>query len=201
MRYSNKLWLFDCGESTQLKLQSSRIRLSKISKIFISHTHGDHAFGLGGVLCKLGEAAKERLSNDDINDIEPIDIYGPEGIRDYIRAVLQLTYSRVAPPHRIHELKGLHVFQTKKIHPSLVSTVFTNRYGERTGGRDIYPNSHGEYKLTEDDDLVVYAAPMDHTVPCVGFIVQEKMRLGHMKPEKALAAIDMNLVSTCSLIV
>lgn len=38
--------------------------------------------------------------------IEPVDIYGPEGIRDYIRTALQLTYSRIATPFRVHELKG-----------------------------------------------------------------------------------------------
>ena len=39
--------------------------------------------------------------------IEPIDIYGPEGTRDLVRAVVQLTYSRVVAPHRIHELKNV----------------------------------------------------------------------------------------------
>lgn len=41
------------------------------------------------------------------SEVEPIDIYGPEGIRDMVRAVVQLSYSMIVPPHRIHELKNI----------------------------------------------------------------------------------------------
>ena len=40
MRYSSDIWLFDCGEASQLQIQQSNIRPSKIKKLFISHTHG-----------------------------------------------------------------------------------------------------------------------------------------------------------------
>ena len=43
----------------------------------------------------------------DLSANEPVEIYGPEGIRDMVRAVIQLSYSHVVPPHRIHELKNL----------------------------------------------------------------------------------------------
>ena len=150
-RYKSDVWLFDCGEGSQQQMQKSRIRPSKITKIFITHLHGDHSFGLPGVLCLIGQATlverdKEKLAkryeipkynqnsqngngqngnqnsnnqngknengknengkNDPEGDFV-LDIYGPEGTRDFVRAAIQLTYSKIANPYRIHELKNV----------------------------------------------------------------------------------------------
>jgi ribonuclease Z len=48
-----RLFLIDCGEGTQMQLRKNRIRLSKLNNIFISHLHGDHIFGLYGLLSTL----------------------------------------------------------------------------------------------------------------------------------------------------
>lgn len=90
-------WLFDCGESTQLSIQrTSSIKPGKISKIFITHCHGDHSFGLPGLLCLMGT---DRSRNDP-----PIDIYGPEGLRMWLRVAVRYSVSRVVPCYRVHEL-------------------------------------------------------------------------------------------------
>lgn len=132
-RYNSDIWLFDCGEGSQQQMQKSRVKPSKITKIFITHLHGDHTFGLGGVICLIGQSTmvereKEKNSRsrfdrsdarfDDENVV--LDIYGPEGTRDYLRAIIQLSYSKVVHPYRIHELKdipNLYVKPPRQIPP------------------------------------------------------------------------------------
>ena len=57
-------WLFDCGESSLIQMQRSRITPLSVKKIFISHMHGDHLFGLPAVLCMLGQAALTEKHSD-----------------------------------------------------------------------------------------------------------------------------------------
>lgn len=124
-RYKSDVWLFDCGEGSQQQMQKSRIKPSKINKIFITHLHGDHSFGLPGVLCLIGQSTmaerekeksikkdssnnySDRFDNSKFDDDFVMDIYGPEGTRDFLRAAIQLTYSKVVNPYRIHELKNV----------------------------------------------------------------------------------------------
>lgn len=188
LRINSDIWLFDCGESTQIQLQRSRVRCSKIKKIFLTHSHGDHSFGLAGVLCLMGQARQHEralaLANDE--EFGVVDIYGPVGTRDYVRAVLQLTYSRVGVPHRIHELKNIPFLHGRYAKIPTLATVKTRMdpyYGEQDGGTDIYPNENGEYFLFDEDGYKVHAAPLQHTVPCVGYVVSEISRPGSLRAE------------------
>lgn len=75
-----KLFLVDCGEGTQIQLRRSRLRFTKISAIFISHLHGDHCFGLIGMISTfglLGRTAK-------------LTIYGPEALGPVLRQQLDV---------------------------------------------------------------------------------------------------------------
>jgi hypothetical protein len=72
----------------------------------------------------------------DDRDLEPIDIYGPEGTRDFVRSVIQLSYSKITVPHRIHELKEvpfLHGQYTEQTIPPTIRTQVGTRFGERPG--------------------------------------------------------------------
>src|SRR5690625_1910318 len=73
----NSVWLFDCGEATQHQILHTSIKPGKINKIFITHMHGDHIFGLPGVLSSRSfQGGEEKLT-----------IYGPKGIRSEERRV------------------------------------------------------------------------------------------------------------------
>lgn len=77
----NELWLFDCGEATQHKLLHTTLKPRKINKIFITHMHGDHIFGLPGLL-----SSRSFLDGND-----PVTIYGPAGIKSFIETSLSLS--------------------------------------------------------------------------------------------------------------
>ena len=89
LRYDGATYLFDAGEATQVQAQrTTLVKPGKVEAIFVTHLHGDHTFGLPGLLCLCGQ---DRDASD-----QPIEIFGPEGLRAYVRASLQLTQSRVA---------------------------------------------------------------------------------------------------------
>ena len=88
----NEIWLFDCGEGTQNQILHTSIRPRKVSKIFITHLHGDHIFGLPGFLSSRAFQANEEQTD--------LDIYGPEGIRSFVLNSLRVSGSRL--PYHIH---------------------------------------------------------------------------------------------------
>ena len=175
---NNGVWLFDAGEGIQMQLQKADFKASSIQKIFITHAHGDHLLGLVGVLCFMGQAG--------VRD-PPVEIYGPEGLRAYLRAALQLTYSRVTRTYVVHELRGVAMLHRS---PFFVATEkrikikADRRFGEVAEGRDIFPDRHGRFFLcSTEDGRSVWAAAMAHTVPTVGYVVREAERPGRLRSE------------------
>ncbi|MDI0406426.1 ribonuclease BN [Escherichia coli] len=88
------LWLFDCGEGTQHQLLHTAFNPGKLDKIFISHLHGDHLFGLPGLLC----------SRSMSGIIQPLTIYGPQGIREFVETALRISGSWTDYPLKIVEI-------------------------------------------------------------------------------------------------
>jgi ribonuclease Z len=86
---ASRLWLFDCGEGTQHQILRSSVKLSQLEKIFITHLHGDHLFGLSGLL------ASRSLQNGGQT---PVTIYGPNGLAEYLRATLEISRTRLGYP-------------------------------------------------------------------------------------------------------
>ncbi|RKQ38495.1 ribonuclease Z [Enterobacter sp. R1(2018)] len=94
------LWLFDCGEGTQHQMLNTAFNPGKFNKIFITHLHGDHIFGLPGLLCSRSMAGIEA----------PLTIYGPQGIRRFTEMALQLSGSWTAFPLEVREIGEGEVF-------------------------------------------------------------------------------------------
>lgn len=91
----NSVWLFDCGEATQHQLLHTSIKPRKINKIFVTHLHGDHIFGLPGFLSSRSFQGAE--GDDELT------IYGPVGIKQYIETSLSVSGSHLTYPIVIHE--------------------------------------------------------------------------------------------------
>ncbi|MEG3438585.1 ribonuclease Z [Pannus brasiliensis CCIBt3594] len=89
-----EVWLFDCGEGTQHQLLRSDIKTSQLRRIFITHLHGDHIFGLMGLLASCGLAG----SGQDV------DIYGPSGLAEYLRACAKYSYTHLGDRVRVHTI-------------------------------------------------------------------------------------------------
>ncbi|QYN42022.1 ribonuclease Z [Gilliamella sp. ESL0443] len=100
-----RLWLFDCGEATQMQMQKAKFSLAKLEMIFLTHLHGDHLFGLPGVL-----TTRSLMQNQS-----PLTLVGPKGIKQFIQTVIDISYSWLTYPLNIIELEqdGL-VFEDNK---------------------------------------------------------------------------------------
>lgn len=89
---SNQIWLFDVGEATQHQILKSNVRSRKVNKIFISHLHGDHSFGLPGFLTSRNFQASETIDNGKPTDLT---IYAPKGIKDFVLSALKMGHVKL----------------------------------------------------------------------------------------------------------
>ena len=94
LSYHNSSYLIDCGEGTQMRMSEYKVRRSKISTIFISHLHGDHIFGLPGLITSFALQGRE----------EDLSIYGPVGIKKYLDTIIEISGSHLSYALYIHEL-------------------------------------------------------------------------------------------------
>ena len=131
-----KLFLIDCGEGTQVQLRRSRLRFTKISAVFITHLHGDHCFGLIGMLSTFGLLGRTaRLA-----------IYAPVALEDMLKRQMQLFC------HDFDYEVDFHAVDT-------------------TQQQVIY----------EDRSLTVETIPLEHRMPCCGYLFREKPSLPHIR--------------------
>lgn len=76
----DKLYMIDCGENTQLRMRQGRLKFSRLTHIFISHLHGDHCFGLPGLISTLGMLGRTG----------ELVIHGPKELADFLEPILRL---------------------------------------------------------------------------------------------------------------
>lgn len=89
-----EMWLFDCGEGTQHQFLDTPFHPGKLNKIFITHLHGDHLFGLPGLLCSRS------MQGNSL----PLTLYGPTGLKEFVETALRLSGSWTDYPLTIVEV-------------------------------------------------------------------------------------------------
>lgn len=94
LEINNEMVLIDCGEGTQVQLRRNKVKFSKIKHVFISHLHGDHFFGLIGLISTFSLLNRE----------SELHIHGPKGIKEIITLQLKLSKSWTSFPLYFHEL-------------------------------------------------------------------------------------------------
>lgn len=185
---SSDTLIFDAGEGTQHQLQKFKsLKVSQISKIFITHLHGDHLYGLcpllssicnghGGAiegqedprLTDTGEASRPIKAN--------IEIYGPKGLREFVRTTLKLTYTHLDAWIAIHELLFPHEEDT----PSNLAVC----YQKEVPGKNIRPDRYGFWRdIYTNDEFSISAGEIKHSVPCVGYVLVESTLPGKIPKE------------------
>ncbi|MFC5557903.1 ribonuclease Z [Ureibacillus thermophilus] len=100
------IWLFDCGEATQHQILRTAIKPRKIEKIFITHLHGDHIFGLPGLL-----SSRSFLGGEEPT---PLTLYGPSGLKGWVHFTLELTKTHLNYPIRFVEIEEGIIFEDEQ---------------------------------------------------------------------------------------
>ena len=95
LEVGGNLFLIDCGEGTQIQLRKIKVKFSRIQHIFISHLHGDHFYGLIGLISTFRLLGRTAM----------LHIYGPKGIKEIITLQLKLAKSWTDYPLHFHELE------------------------------------------------------------------------------------------------
>lgn len=134
----DKLLLLDCGEGTQLAWRSTGLNWQHISHIFLTHAHGDHVFGLPGLLSTMGLLGRT----------SPLFVHGPSNLLNFIKFITADFLADIG--YEIH-------FQA--IDTQQHSMVF------------------------EDRSMEVWSLPLQHRVPCCGYLIKEKPGLPHIRRE------------------
>ena len=124
LEVKNHLFLIDCGEGTQIQLRNQKINFSRIKHIFISHLHGDHFFGLPGLLSTFNLLGRKTA----------VHIYGPLGIKKIITEILKAGNSWTTFKIHFRELnlnKSEIIFNDSKVKVSTIPLkhrIYTNGF-------------------------------------------------------------------------
>ena len=140
VKIGNKQFMIDCGEGTQLQLRRRHIHFSFINHIFISHLHGDHCFGLIGLISTFGLLGRTA----------PLHIYADAMLEKVMKPQLDFYCKDIKYPLFFHSIDA-----------SKHSVIF------------------------EDNTITVETLPLNHRMPCCGFLFKEKPKRRHLMGDVA----------------
>lgn len=144
----NEIWLFDCGEGTQMQILRTNIRPRKIEKIFITHLHGDHIFGLPGLISSRSFQGGET----------PLEIYGPKGTEAFVRNALTISQTKLGYP-----LVFIDLSEDQAIFEDAHFSVYAKKlsHGIDSYGYRIVEHDHkGELQVDKLKELNIPAGPI-----------------------------------------
>lgn len=147
LEINNHIFLIDCGEGTQIQLRQLKIKFARIKHIFISHLHGDHYFGLIGLISTFRLLKREA----------DLHVYGPKGIKEVITLQLKLSDSWTNYNLYFHELESNQselIFEDEKVEVRTIPLkhrVYTNGYlfKEKSGDRTLDVEAAKQMKINK----------------------------------------------------
>lgn len=139
LEIKNHTFLIDCGEGTQVELRRNRVKFSRVKHIFISHLHGDHCFGLAGLLSTFNLLKRET----------DLHIYAPKGLKEVITLQMKLSNSWTSYSLIFHELGATTselIFQDDNVEVYTIPLdhrIYTNGFlfKEKLGERKLDMNA------------------------------------------------------------
>ncbi|MFD1096090.1 ribonuclease Z [Salegentibacter chungangensis] len=183
LEIKNRLFLIDCGEGTQVELRRNKVKFSKIKHIFISHLHGDHFFGLVGLISTFRLLKRET----------ELHVHGPKGIKEIITLQLKLSGSWTNYPLYFHELDSKEpqlIFEDEKVTVETIPLnhrIYTNGFifREKPGDRKLLIDKAREYHI--DVSLYKSLKKGKNVVSEDGKLIDNKLVTSEPKPALSYA--------------
>ncbi|CAL2075825.1 Ribonuclease Z [Tenacibaculum sp. 190524A02b] len=181
LEMNNRHFLIDCGEGTQRQMRKYKVGFSKINNIFISHLHGDHFFGLIGLISTFGILNRER----------ELHVYGPEGIKEITTLQLKVSKSFVKFPIIFHELSSKNselIFEDDKVSVHTIPLnhrVYTNGFlfTEKPKSKKLHIDNIRQYDEIETCDYHNIKAGKDFILSTGEIVPNSELTIEPEKPK------------------
>ncbi|QVY65746.1 ribonuclease Z [Polaribacter sp. Q13] len=180
LEINNSHFLIDCGEGTQRQMRKYKVGFSKINHIFITHLHGDHFYGLVGLLATFGILNREK----------ELHIYGPKGIKEVTLLQLKISQSHAKYKMIFHELTSKEselIFEDDKVSVRtipLTHRVYTNGYlfTEKEKSRKLNMLNISGYPEIDKADYLNIKAGRDVVLPSGEVVSNLELTIPPEKP-------------------
>ena len=172
LNYNGENILVDCGEGTQRQFRKARLNPCKVTRLLITHWHGDHVFGIPGLLSTLALSGYNKT----------LFIYGPKGTKDFMNALLKIFKFT-----RKYEIKVKEVGDTQGCIPLRAREPATQAPNQVGLKENIQKNIFTRGKFLETDDFYLEAKSMEHGIPTNAYVFVKKgqIRIDKKKLKKS----------------